>query len=96
MAEYIKVDDVIDLARRGYLVGNRNFKSAEAFILGIPTADVIERKTGKWEERTVDDPDDKYGLFRRRFYCSSCGDWQTYGKPRFCPNCGAKMEVTDG
>lgn len=41
MAEYIKVDDVIDLARRGYLVGNRNFKSAEAFIRGIPTADVV-------------------------------------------------------
>lgn len=26
-----------------------------------------------------------------RFYCSKCGDWNSYGKANYCPNCGAKM-----
>lgn len=26
-----------------------------------------------------------------RFYCSKCGDWNTYGMTNYCPNCGAKM-----
>ena len=28
----------------------------------------------------------------KRFICSSCKDWQTYGKTRYCPNCGCPME----
>ena len=43
----------------------------------------------EWEERTVEGSEP---WFRRRFYCSACGDWQTYGKTRFCPNCGAQMK----
>lgn len=27
-----------------------------------------------------------------RFYCSKCGDWNSYGKANYCMNCGAKME----
>ena len=34
-------------------------------------------------------PDDVYG---NRFYCSKCGDWNTYGMTNYCQNCGAKME----
>ena len=50
----------------------------------------IEPQQGEWEERFVE-----FGnLFsRRRFYCSNCGDWQTYGMTRYCPECGAKMAV---
>ena len=47
-----------------------------------------EQKTGKWEERRIEDTDP---LFRRRYYCSACGDWQTYGPTKYCPTCGAKM-----
>lgn len=45
---------------------------------------------GEWEERFVecDIP-----FFRRRFYCSNCGDWNTYGMTRYCPECGARMAV---
>lgn len=45
---------------------------------------------GEWEERIVecDNP-----FFRRRFYCSACGDWNTHGKSRYCPHCGANMTV---
>ena len=31
----------------------------------------------------------------RRFYCSVCGDWQTYGETKYCMHCGAEMEVKD-
>lgn len=54
-----------------------------------------ERPSGKWEKRTVNDPDDRYGIFRHRYYCSACGDWQNYGMTRFCPCCGAKMEESE-
>lgn len=47
---------------------------------------------GLWDFRLVeDDPTDIHGFFRKRFYCPSCGDWQTYGATRFCPNCGKNM-----
>lgn len=58
-------------------------------IAAIPTADVPDRKIGKWEEKIVQDENP---WFRRRFYCSVCGDWNTYGKSDFCPNCGAEMK----
>ena len=52
---------------------------------------------GKWEERIVEDREkDPVGLFRRRWYCSVCGEWQTYGKTRYCSDCGAKMEEETG
>lgn len=27
----------------------------------------------------------------KRFICSECKDWQTYGQTKYCPNCGARM-----
>ena len=33
---------------------------------------------------------------KNRYVCSQCGNWQTYGKTPFCPNCGAKMTMTNG
>lgn len=49
-----------------------------------------EPPQGEWEERFVE-----YASpwFRRRFYCSNCGNWNTYGMTRFCPDCGAQMKV---
>lgn len=61
------------------------------WINDIPAADVIEQKTGSWEERIVDDPLDKYGLLKRRWYCSACGRWQTFGATDYCCRCGARM-----
>ena len=55
----------------------------------VPAADVAPVLHGKWEER-CDENDDP--LFRQKFICSVCGDWQTYGKTPYCPYCGAKME----
>ncbi len=49
---------------------------------------VYGQKAGYWIEKTVEDAT----WDRRRFYCSECEDWQTYGKTPYCPYCGKKME----
>ena len=55
--------------------------------------ELTDRNVGKWEERVVEDPKyDPYGFFKRRWYCSACGKWQTHGATKYCPNCGAQME----
>lgn len=46
-------------------------------------------KLGEWIDRY--DEDDK-PFFKRKYVCSACGDWNTYGKSDYCPNCGAKMD----
>ena len=49
-------------------------------------------ETGTWVLKTVEDEEnDPYGIFKRRWYCSACGGWQTYGQTRYCPNCGKPM-----
>ena len=53
----------------------------------IPT---IDPPQGEWEERIVEC---ESPWLRRRFYCSNCGNWNSYGMTRYCPDCGAKMAV---
>lgn len=43
---------------------------------------------GTWTEKIDNDEDP---IFRRKYECSACGKWNTYGKSDFCPNCGADM-----
>ena len=58
----------------------------------IKPADVRPAVKGRWETViTGKDSLDPHGLFRRRYYCSACNNWQTYGKTDFCLNCGAEM-----
>ena len=61
-------------------------------IRNIPAADVEPIVCGEWEERVVEGTD---GWCKRRFFCSVCGDWQTYGKTPRCCYCGAHMKVAD-
>ena len=53
----------------------------------LPSVTPQEPKTGHWRE----DIDNNRRWDRVRFYCSECGDWQTYGKTPHCPNCGCRM-----
>lgn len=53
------------------------------------------RKPGKWEYKFVPGPDGKIDFCSKRFYCSECGTWQTYGRTPFCMFCGSPMEVAD-
>ena len=50
------------------------------------------QRTGTWERRVVEDDSP---LFRVRFYCSSCGEWNTYGESEYCPNCGSHNGTKD-
>lgn len=52
--------------------------------------DAVPVQHGHWIEKIDAEAKD---IARRRFYCSACGVWQTYGRTNYCPNCGAK---TDG
>ena len=61
---------------RGYIVTNVKKESEE-------------KPNGEWITKFF--PDDESPLFRKRYYCSVCGEWQTYGKTKFCMNCGADM-----
>ena len=69
-------------------------------INGVTLADYVKenyvpsRKKGQWSiDVARNDPDRKWDW--RRFYCSVCGGWQTYGQTKYCPKCGAEMEVSD-
>ena len=89
MAEYIERSKVLaEYDRQHEGAPGRARKIIEDF----PATDVVEVMHGRWEERIVDDPLDPYGFFKRRWYCSSCGRYQTYGTTAFCPKCGAKMD----
>lgn len=50
-----------------------------------------EEEPAEW----IVDTDDSRRWDRVRFYCSACNGWNTYGKSKYCPNCGAKMEVSE-
>lgn len=54
-----------------------------------PTIEAEPVRHGSWSETY--DPGD--GFMAKKYYCSACGDWNTYGKSPYCPACGAKMEV---
>lgn len=54
-----------------------------------PTVEAVPVRHGHWIEKIDAEAKDST---RRRFYCSVCGKWQTYGRTNYCPNCGAKMD----
>ena len=59
-------------------------------IKSLPSAQP-KQKVGKWIRHENEDGE-PYG-----HNCSVCGEWYVmpYGKTKFCPNCGAKMEEQD-
>ena len=91
MAEYIKREDAINAVKMLY-----GGFGAIANINAIPSADVVERKKGKWQITDA---------YPHNVYCSECHKkfaqthWAVWGDgslPRnFCPNCGADMRNDD-
>lgn len=49
--------------------------------------EALKPRTGHW----IIDIDNTRTWDRKRYICSECGDWQTYGETKFCPNCGMPM-----
>lgn len=79
----------------------RHYKRHILGPLFTEAADTIEELLAEKEERETpaywilqdDEPNklDPYGVFRKKFVCSACGNWHTYGKTKRCPNCGKIM-----
>lgn len=64
-------------------------------IENAPTADVMERKSGKW----IDPTREGCVLYDKHAYaeCSVCGKKAYLGwRMHYCPNCGTRMEANDG
>ncbi len=86
---------VLDLAKKGVLVSNGNYKSVCKAINELPPVKLQEPKTGHWIEKDGFDGDVYYD-------CSECGEsWTTIeGTPwqngmDYCPNCGCLMDRTE-
>lgn len=86
MSDYIKREDAMDA-----WYTNERYTDIE----GIPSADVVEQKHGKWidtEPHLKDWQQRKSGM---AYYCSVCGHRAGKNKHRtykYCPWCGAKMD----
>ena len=96
MAEYIEKEHLLDFldACIEEEKGTRHQVIVEAIKMTVermPSADVVERKTGKWID--VDD-------YIISGSCSACG-WQAHLYEddvvgmNFCPNCGADMRESN-
>ena len=84
MSDLIKREDAIKEINNAYSLWN-----AESLIRRIPTAD---RPKGEWTIRFPKLDNGMGGTYReRRWYCSACSNWQTYGETPFCPWCGAPV-----
>lgn len=74
---------------------------AERMEFLIPAADVAPVVHGRWEsDHGIPIQWDKYnpGCPAGSSYCSVCGEWLTASDEyasvgRYCPNCGAKMDL---
>jgi NADH pyrophosphatase NudC (nudix superfamily) len=53
----------------------------------VPAVDAAPVKHGKWE--LVDEAEP------RRYGCSKCSCLSWYGTYKYCPNCGAKMDLEE-
>jgi rubrerythrin len=59
-------------------------------LLDKPTADVVEVKHGRW----IDTGDEILDTTYSGWKCSECGYVFCGNKFKFCPECGAKMDVS--
>jgi len=52
-----------------------------------------EPRRGTWTEEFDESANP---FFQRRWRCSACKDYNYYGRPDFCPCCGADMRKKEG
>lgn len=95
MSDYIKREDAINELCNNCTVGTIEYGECRYMFNGeckeargikdLPSADVVERKSGKWiKETTIGLGVEHYHGWR----CSECGE-HCYPKSNFCPNCGS-------
>lgn len=78
---------VIELAKKGALISNRNYESVCKAINALPPV-TPQSKTGYWIDKHIRGSIEPY--------CSVCGDSvDTIYHYNYCPNCGAKMKEAE-
>ena len=94
MTRYIAADDFLDLFYVASAGQDKAFiETVEMVVADTPTADVAPVVHGKWKE-TEPLMCGTYGNAWWLFECSNCG--RTYFTThKYCPNCGAKMDLED-
>ena len=97
MSDYIKREDALlicdgiidshaDGSKQRRLIGNA-FSNFKQMVEDIPAADVVERKVGRWELKP-------HKMMIEAPCCSVCGAFEPVER-KYCPNCGARMEVDE-
>ena len=89
MSDLIRREDAIRWVKtecNPYGKPTLDFESGKKVIEHLEHMPFADRPQGEWEERPSED-----WISIRRWYCSECGEWQTYGMTNYCPNCGADM-----
>lgn len=77
---------LIDSGKLIEYCNNQKVKTIDANdIARFPTVDAAPVKHGRWE--LVDEAEPQ------RYGCSKCSCLSWYGTYRYCPNCGAKMDL---
>ena len=83
------------------LIGHVGYDPSDNLIDGAPVTPSSERHEdcpleqlprGKWTEEFDESANP---FFQRRWRCSACNDYNYYGRPDFCPCCGADMREGD-
>lgn len=110
MSRYIDADALIDRMKKDPLFTLVERYGVTGVIEAEPTADVVERKKGRWKIKTINTFDLAYGStgYEPVYECSVCGSVEeSYLRldepimpedadfPNYCPNCGAEMEEMD-
>lgn len=93
MPRYIDAEDAIYELERAFPIDD--YGKIIRCISRTPTADVVERKVGKWIRHSIGHKNTPWG-----FDCSVCGKWFVIGEDtaeryHYCPNCGAEMKGED-
>lgn len=95
--DYIRRESVGNLCLKNLeIINGRCYVNMEELLNlvdGIPAADVMPVRSGRWENLVEHDAD--WGDLRWD-KCSLCGAKYSFGRVAlYCPNCGAKMDLTD-
>lgn len=87
LASVIRCKDCEHFAGSGmYCANGVKVPNSEFYCSGAEPKE--QKVTGHWTEEY--DPDADL-FFRRRYRCSACNGWNTYGFTTYCPQCGAWM-----
>ena len=96
MKEYIEREAVEEMLENAQIITdgeNCGYCTDDVNLGGIPAADVVEVRHGRWIPEACESVSKRNRLIEYRVYsCSICGRSNGRVKKRYCPNCGALMD----